>query len=929
MAEKFVVVDLETTGNSPKKGDRIIQFAAVVIEDGKIAEMYTTLINPLQPIPIFIEELTGLSDDDVKEAPLFSEIAPKVSSLLKDAYFVAHNVSFDMGFLQEEFILSGEKAFTGPVLDTVEMARFLEPSSDSYKLADLAAGEGLSHDRPHQADSDAEATAELFILFLKKLKNLPIKTIRQLARLSEGLKSDIHLLLNSIELEKDEGIDSIPESIIFVNGIALKDPGIREKDQANLIISEEYPWSHAEKEKLFQSAAFLLESREGQFEMMDEVYHSFQNGTHALIEAGTGIGKTLGYLLPAAYFSRRENVRVIISTYTIQLQEQLLSREIPLLTGILPFEFKAALLKGRNNYISLSRFAKSLEEENDNYDVALAKMQILIWLMTTDHGDRDELNLSSGGHLYWNTIRNEKDSHREKSPWHQVDFYNRAKKNAREADLLITNHSLLLSDLDSGGKTLPAYSYVVLDEGHHFEKASASHLGIRLDYLSVRLTLSQFGLYEQRQLFYKAEKIIASNPNREKMNTKLQINDLYADTLYEMDEFFKLAIAFASKEGKRNPSKRLKAAINEDSHSREWNAMKHASERFLFRLRDLTEIVQTIREMAIVLPGKQASAIEMELAAFQLELEMLQKKMTGLFTIGSDFVKWVETDTRVPQNATEIVAMPVSVSETLSKKFFLCKKSVVLTSATLTVNQSFDYAIKELGLEPKYCNTISIPSPFNYNENVKLFISSDLPEINSVTQDEYIAEIAAKIISVCEAAKGRLLVLFTSHEMLKKTFELVKESGLLPEYALIAQGISGGSRSRLTRNFQKYDKAVLFGTNSFWEGIDIPGEGLSCLIVVRLPFSSPDEPFTKAKCRRIEKSGGRAFLEYSLPEAVLRFKQGFGRLIRTSSDRGVIVIFDKRIGESSYGKVFLQSIPEVPIKKVDINQLVDEIDNWL
>lgn len=928
MAKKFVVVDLETTGNSPKKGDRIIQIAAVVIEGGKISDTFTSLINPLQPIPPFIGELTGLSDDNVKDAPLFSEIAPKISSLLKDAYFVAHNVFFDLGFLQEELMLSSEETFAGPVLDTVEMARFLEPSADSYKLADLAAGEGLSHDRPHQADSDATVTAELFLLFLDKLKKLPEKTLGQLARLSEGLKSDIHLLLHSFVTVKVLGGDALPGSIVYVNGLAIKKQDIQIGDEGTTDVSVEYPWSDSDKQKMLSQSPYRLVNRKGQFEMMDEVFHSFQNGTHALIEAGTGIGKSLGYLLPAVYFSKLHNVRVIISTYTIQLQEQLLAKEIPLLAGLVPFSFRTALLKGRNNYISLSRFAKSLDEENDNYDIVLAKMQILIWLLDTDHGDRDELNLSSGGQLYWNTIRNEKGISKEHDPWHEHDFYNIARKKADEADLLITNHSLLLSDIESGGNVLPAYSFAVLDEGHQFEKASTGHLGIRLDYLSIRLTLNQFGLYEQRQLFFKAVSALSQSQDGKMIHIQ-PINDLFADILYELDEFFKISIAFATKAARKNTSKKLKAVINGHANNREWQALNNAAERLVFRLRDLSGIVQSLYDKARVLPGRPAVALGTELAAYMDEIEMLRGKFAGVFTHGDEFVKWVETDLRVPQNATEIFAMPVTVSETLSKKFFSLKKSVVLTSATLTVNHSFSYMIDALGLEPKYINTISIPSPFNYKDNVKLFISNDVPEINSVSQDAYIAEVSDRIISICEAAKGRLLVLFTSHEMLKKTFELVKESGLLPEYALIAQGITGGSRSRLTRNFQKYDKAVLFGTNSFWEGIDIPGEGLSCLIVVRLPFSSPDEPLTKAKCERIKKNGGSPFSEYSLPEAVLRFKQGFGRLIRTDEDRGVIVIFDRRIGGSTYGREFLQSIPEIPIKKANIEELVNEIEKWL
>ena len=195
--------------------------------------------------------------------------------------------------------------------------------------------------------------------------------------------------------------------------------------------------------------------------------------------------------------------------------------------------------------------------------------------------------------------------------------------------------------------------------------------------------------------------------------------------------------------------------------------------------------------------------------------------------------------------------------------------------------------------------------------------------------DDYVIAITEHIITIAEATKGRMLILFTAHDMLKKTYELIKESGFLDDFAMIAQGITSGSRTRLTRNFQRYDKAILLGTSSFWEGVDIPGEDLSCLVIVRLPFSPPDEPLTEAKCQIIKQKGGNAFTEYSLPEAILRFKQGFGRLIRTENDRGIMMVFDKRIITTKYGKAFLQSIPSVPMKKGNIDELVEIIYKWL
>jgi ATP-dependent DNA helicase DinG len=237
--------------------------------------------------------------------------------------------------------------------------------------------------------------------------------------------------------------------------------------------------------------------------------------------------------------------------------------------------------------------------------------------------------------------------------------------------------------------------------------------------------------------------------------------------------------------------------------------------------------------------------------------------------------------------------------------------------------------MKEIGLDPAATVKMNIPSPFAYEKQVQLLIPEDLPEINSVSLDEYVVAITEHIITIAEATKGRMLILFTAYDMLKKTFELIKESGFLNEYVMIAQGITSGSRTRLTRNFKRYDKAILLGTSSFWEGVDIPGEDLSCLVIVRLPFSPPDEPLTAAKCQLITQLGGNAFSDYSLPEAILRFKQGFGRLIRTETDRGIMFVFDKRIVTTKYGKEFLKSIPSVPVKKGNIDELVELIHSWL
>lgn len=933
MGNKFVVIDLETTGNSPKKGDRIIQVGAVIIEDGRITGQYASLVNPGHPIPAFIEELTGITDEMVSDAPEFSEIAQDIIEMLEGAYFVAHNVFFDLGFLQAELQNAGFEGFYGHILDTVEFSRILFPTADGYKLSDLAAREGISHDRPHQADSDAYVTAELLLILLKMLQTFPHATLKSLCKLSEGLKSDIYMLFDEALEQKEKSVEELPEDIEVFRGIAMKRPSLLVKTEAEPIPS--YPHHGQEKQALLEKGLSGFEARAGQLEMMDLVFGVLENDRHALIEAGTGIGKTLAYLVPAVFFSKKHRKAVVISTFTTQLQHQLLVNDLTKLRAMFDFPIKAVLLKGRNHYINLARFEQSLKEEDDNYDTTLSKMQILVWLTETETGDIDELNLSSGGMIYWNKIKNGDSNFLQTKQWNSRDFYLRARKEAEDADLIITNHSMVLSDLNAQEPLIPPYEYAVLDEAHQFEKVAGKYFGENLDYLSVRLLLNQLGQYEQGHLFQKLEKLLVRlGAGAAFSEHTYKLNETISSLQYETDELFKAASLFVKKK-KLNPSVRNRIQLKLPNHieGKEWQALYASAERFSFMLKDIITAID--QRFSVV--EKYKNKLVQEEKLFLEELSMLKEELESTRLIARNLlldrtgrnIRWIETDLRAAQNFTTILGRPVDISDHLKEKFFEVKKSVVLTSATLSVENSFKYIKHELGIGSMPLIERQISSPFKYDEQVQLIVPQDLPEIKSVSEDEYIAAIAEHIISIAEVTEGRMLTLFTSHDMLRKTYELIKESGLLEDFALIAQGITAGSRSRLTRNFQRFDKAILFGTSSFWEGVDIPGEDLSCLIIVRLPFSPPGEPLNEAKCEHIRQRGGNPFSEHSLPEAVLRFKQGFGRLVRTSTDRGIVFIFDRRVLTTSYGRAFLQSIPPVTVRKAAIDEIIPFIKEWL
>lgn len=923
MTYKFVVVDLETTGNSAEKGDRIIQFAAVVVENGRIIDTFSSLVNPFKTIPPFIEELTGLTNEDVKTAPPFEEIAPTIVALLDNAYFVAHNVLFDLTFLQEELIEAGFRGFFGPVLDTVELARFLYPTSDSYKLSDLASQESVVHDRPHQADSDAYATAELLLLYMRKLKQLPPSTLYQLLKHSGGLKSDISLFLDEIIIPG--ATEEVLPELEIVHGIALRKQRNTKDSQVKPMMA--YPEDRAAKMQLFKQAMAEYELRDGQFQMMDTVYEALRTDTHAAIEAGCGVGKSVAYLLPAYIFSKQKNEKIVISTYTTQLQDQLLLKEIPTLSRMLSTPLNTVLLKGKHHYLDLAKFAESLEEDDDNYDTSLTKMQILVWLTETCTGDVEELNISSGGKIYWNRVKKSSYTAVGEKKWLQYDFFTQLKERVQYADLVITNHSMLLADATSAHPILPAFSYVIIDEAHHFNQTASSSLLQQIDYMSLRLLLNQFGTYEQKQLFYR---IVESLPTRfgegDPFAHPFIVNQIVTDLQIEVDNLFKSIQLFLKSTIRQSGTKMMKRILP-DENSREWKTVVTIAERLLFLLKDFIENVQNY---AKALHHNQLHGPLNDTYHFLDELDQVITSLRSILLHPmEEWVRWVEMDVRAAQNVSTVYTKPVTVSKYLAGQFFNQKKSVIMTSATLTVDRSFAFILNEWGLNESQCQTLAISSPFSYQRQVRLYIPNDLPEVNKVPVEDYVAAIAEQLISLAEITRGRMMILFTSNDMLKKTYELIKESGLLDDYAIFAQGITSGSRSRLTRNFQRFEKAILLGTSSFWEGVDIPGEALSCLVIVRLPFAPPDDPLLEARSERIRQQGGNPFTMISLPEAILKFKQGFGRLIRSSSDRGILVVFDQRIVSSYYGKAFLSSIPDIPTRVLSLDSIIDEIDEWL
>lgn len=925
--QRFVVIDLETTGHASRTEDKIIEIGIVVIESLEIVKTYSTFINPKREIPSFIQSLTNISSEDVQDAPCFQEVAQEVKELFHNSYLIAHNVDFDMGFLNDELATVGIEGLKCPTIDTVELARILLPQAPSYKLSEITDYIDIKHDQPHRALSDAYVTAELFIYLVEKLKELPEETIKQLIALEPFLHSDLNNLLHKIYFEKQ----SDAHDISLHHNLAFK--SLKVINPTKPIIKEKYPDF---QDQLYRENGLLAqnypkyEHRTGQKQISEQIKRAFDNGSHAMIEAGTGIGKTLAYLIPAIYKACLENTRVVVSTYTTQLQSQILFQEIPLIKKAIPFQFDVALLKGKKNYLSLERFSYELANtSHENYDVVLAKAMILVWITESNTGDLDEIQLPSGAyHFYLRICEAHRQFDKSDTTWQEFSYYNQAKTLANQAHIIITNHALLCTDMKSEVDLIPTYSCLVIDEAHQLERVATKQFGEQISYIAIQNILNRLGTTREKN---NIKDLSNSTIQFTKKNIFEKWNENYQDFKYELDELFTLLFNYTISKNERESygdTGRLIhyiSALNKDDST--WRIIYDIASRIRLYLERLKKILiesnQILEQNQLVNEANLANV-------FLQQLVFIDKSLGKIFNQDQpkNQVRWIEVDSYGQRNSVHLYIRPKSIKTDFQELLFNKKKSVILTSASLTINNSFSFIQEALGINTNVVEDI-IPSPFNYFNQVKLLVPNDFPSVQNDSQEDYVIAIAESILSMAEVTNGRILVLFTAFDMLKKTYSYLSELLEEERYMLFAQGISSGSRHRLQKNFQSFENSILLGTNSFWEGVDIPGEDLQAIVIARLPFEPPGNPVYLAKEEQLTNSGKNPFMDYSLPKAILRFKQGFGRLIRREDDTGIIFICDDRILTKAYGKYFINSLPKIEIKYDSTKKLIESIEKWL
>ena len=832
------------------------------------------LVDPGIALAPAITRLTGIRDEDLAGAPAADVALARLADFMGDAAALGHNVGFDLAFLERAGLAARDR------LDTVELASILFPSAPTYALQALAAAADIHPVAAHRALDDALTTAGLLAELARRARELPPAVLEE-ARATAALLGP-----PSEEFFADALATSVRQAFAEVR--ASRAPPASTTPVAAVTIAAAFS-----PDGPLARALGGFEERREQRALAASIERTFAEGGALVAEAGTGVGKSLAYLVPA--LSRAlAGERVIVSTHTLPLQDQLVRRDIPAVQQALGTNVRVTVLKGRTNYLCPRRWQQFRSQLATREEARLA-LKTLVWRCDTTTGDRAELNLFGGESELWPRVSADDETCDARRCGRVPGgcYLQRARDAAAKSGLVITNHALLLQDARMRGALLPPSEHLVVDEAHRLEEVATDAFGLTLDDRVVRRALDRVSRAPAVTAALRDDRAeLAEALRHEIASARERGSDLLA--------------ALGSLCGPRAAEDRLRITAGVRASDERWLPVELSAERFADAV---AGVVAAGDRLASRTPDEDENA---ELASAIVELGAIRLAIVrGIHTPRQGDIVWLE---RSADGAITLRVAPSHLGSAIRRGLVDPRRSVVFTSATLAVGDSFAFALDRFGIGD-VADARAFGSPFDYAKQAILVVATEgaLPN-----EPDFAGETAETIGEIGRALDGRTLVLFTSHGAMRDVaarLGMLEESGI----AVLTQGIDGSRRALLERFAS--GRAVLLGTQSFWEGIDLPGEILECVVIARLPFAVPDDPLVQGRSERYEDP----FREFHLPQAALRLRQGFGRLIRTRSDRGAVVLLDRRALLREYGSELIGALPGAGVRRVPREEIATTV----
>jgi len=942
---EFVVIDFETTGLNPIN-DAVIEFSGIRFIDGEPQEIESFLCDPGFEIPVEIELLTGITSTMLVGQAPFEKRLKDVIAFIGESPIVGHNIGFDLAFLKD-YMRRDKKIRKGKLknftYDTSLLAQAFYFYLNHHRLTTVTEYCGFSTKDAHRAETDALNTGRIFLCLIREAMKYDFDTFQTINRILEGTDDPnkwlyLHLserlsAAGSIGSNRTPTIDwHVPDNIIGKKIESANSETFQKTSTKAL--AEQYFGNSGKVAAVLKN----YEPRHQQKEMTKIVLDSLLSEQSAMIEAGTGVGKTLAYLVPSILWlngNGKDDNRVIVASNTKNLQEQIFYKEIPFISHKLKLPFKAVLLKGRNNYICKTRWNRFLADIGNNLGFAnrSSVIPIVIWLKHTKTGDIGENNgfHVTNSYAIWKEICSEP-GFCTTSVCQKFDgcYLGKIRHQSQNADVIIVNHSLLLADSASDSHALPDYSVLIVDEAHNLEKNAYTYFAEKINLMMLTFLLNDVstgttierGIVKNVVDFCRQiKKLHEIEPIVEKIRDNVSDLRITAETFYR--KIANTTLLNKNSNGKNYGIKKRYKVFVDVFPNFEMETSTFATElnNLYEKLAGLNEKMKTLvadfPELYDELNAKLMNTVG--------ELDYYRNTFKNVTNGNNEkMIFWYEIGPNGKETMVEFAYTPLAVNAEIFEKILKERHTTILTSATLKIADSFEYLGNRTGamlLDREAIQSVAVGSPFKYSDQMKFItVSQQGGEIQP-------SAIASILIRLAKETRRGIMALFTSYSSLGEVYKLIAPTFKNMDITLLAQG-HGVSRSSLLDQFRSERNSVLLGTDSFWEGVDVIGNSLEILIITKLPFPVPTEPIIEANVEKFKEEGKNSFNEYYVPEAVLKFRQGVGRLIRSTSDIGVVINFDDRIDRMSYGRFFKECIPVAAETVVGEDKLMQSVQQF-